>query len=207
MGIWKKIISWTVCITLSILGFIVGIIKRDWHLFTIKYEIDVVTFTLGILTLALTIFIAHYVSNVLEKSRDLNKNERELTLSKIRDLIQSVDALLSLVAAGTISNVVVNSSIKHEIMLNNSILDLVTKCSTIDTETSYQIQIHNNLRDLKNLMTSYPASPAIAAGEIEPVQYINNAYTYTSNRVTEIEQKLNAVKEVITSYSLFVIQS
>lgn len=204
---WKKIGYWITLTSIAIIAFLIGLVRRDWPIFKLKYEIDIVSLIIGILTLSLTLWIAYWVSNVIEKTRDLNRNERELTLSKISDLIKNIDALISSLTPGMIPNTIVNSSIKYSFMLNNSILDLVTKSRTIETETSYHVDLHSNLRELKILMTAYPAVPAIAIGQVEPVQIINDVYNYTPNRVIEIEQKLNIIKEVITSYSLFIIQS
>jgi len=204
---WKKIAVRALIIFLVIISFLIGRVEKDWPLFTIKYEIDVVNLFIGLGTIGVTLGIAYWVSSVIEKSRDLSRNERDLALSKINDLIKHTDSFISLFSANTIANLTINSSLKNAFMLNDSVLDLVTKSTSIETDNSFHVSIFDHLKDLRVLLTQYPANPELPAGTPEPVIFHNDNYIYTTNRLAEIESVLNLVKEVLTSYSLFIIQS
>ncbi|WP_316758590.1 hypothetical protein [Pedobacter aquatilis] len=190
-------------VVLIILGYALKLHEK----FSFKYEIDVVAAIIGLLTLVVTALLAYWVSNIIEKARDLNKNEKEIILSRIADFSRHIDSMLDALYSNNIPLIKVTSSIKQCNLMNSGILFLITESQTIETNTSYQTLIFNQLQDIKSMMTDYPANPQLAAGQIEPVQVISNSYVYTDTRIIEVELSLGAIKDELAKYSLFVIQS
>lgn len=72
---------------------------------------------------------------------------------------------------------------------------------------TYQTTIFHKLQEINSMMTDYPANPPITAGQTEPVQVSNNNYQYTDSRIIEVELLLGGIKDELSKYSLFVIQS
>jgi len=197
------VITTFVIIILLLLGYFFSYLQK----FSFKYEIDISAVILSLLTLALTAWLAYWATNIIEKNRDLNKNEREITLSRISDFSKSIDSIVEAIYTNDTSTLKIASSIKQCNLLNSSILHLIKESKTIVTETLFQNNIHINLTELRVAMTQYPASPPLQAGQPEPVVVQNNLYLYTDDRKIEVEQLLNKIKEHLTKYSLYVIQS
>ncbi len=203
----KTTIAIVLTALITVVLFVLGYFFSFFDEFSFKYEIQVVDVVIGLLTLAITVWLAHWVTNVIETAKDVSKNERDIILSRIADLSHSIDNLIESIYSDETSIIKISASLKQCNLLNDNILFIISNSKSITSDTKFQNQIFLHVKDVKTLMTQYPSSVPLAPGDREPVQVTNNRYIYTEDRKIEIEQILNSIKEQLALYSLFVIQS
>lgn len=148
-------------IILGILFFIIGfyssILIKKWTVLTINEEINFEINPFEILTLSITIFLAIYVTRILSKKNDLEKNEKELLINYLTEFKNLTNNKINyILSKDNFDTPETKSDLKIIRKKINTILTLASEYNFITDTESLSTDLNNKVRDIWELLTDCP---------------------------------------------------
>ena len=172
------------CITIVFaIGIAVGL-PFELNSFSLKFEIDFIR----LCEIAITIVMALYITNALEKKVQDNRMEKELFISKVRNLEQCTIELRNALSQQKTLYSEINSIISRcRIKKNNTIEAVKTQFNLSSDNVFQQIStdIHNSVKSIKFLMTNTDV------GKKSEVSLKDDVLTYSLKRKSLIVKELD----------------
>ncbi len=180
-------ILWGVAIL--IIAFTLGRIT-DWSYFELSKEVSLV----DIITLAVTIWLAYYVAQVLEKDVQNIQGGKQLVIERLtlsEDFLKKIASLLDQTQHPYI--VVVNSVHKYQTKMDSAL-------SSLKSHNKYYSGLDNQISEIerqggkvKRLLTNTP----VDREQQSDIRMIDGVIWYSQNRLREIENTVGLLENAI----------
>lgn len=200
MNLFKTWLDRIVLVCIVIIVFTIGYFAGkdlNWTVFDLDYSItlvDVVSLIATFLSLVVTIWVAHYVGNVIERNNERSKNEKLMMSTRIEALENLIKE-----ASGTVTNEgsesdAVNKSFKK---IGTTILGIKGNLNIIGMNLNTEVTaIFQDFGRLKHLATYY-TNPRANINSAQPVRFENGSYVYSAERLVDIEFAFSALSHKI----------
>lgn len=176
-------------IILAVGLFIIGILVGkyiNWPYFHISKEIDFAE----VLSAGSSFILAYLVVKILEKGKEERRIEKDYLISKIEEVNNECNQLISTIRTGQIDYTKAVSSFKVYNIKIKKILKIANKIKIDITEQEKQ-KILKSLKIFKDLTTFTPRTlPANS-----PIQIINNIVFFSNQRISEIETQWDRLED------------
>lgn len=168
--------------------------------FKIEEKIDLIS----IVSLAVTLFAAWYISKILDKEKEDSRTEKDLILKRTEDIYQLIDGSHQKVVSGKIPFQEASSHLKR---INTSISSIYRILEKIPLQTD-QVLKENlliNNRKLRDLLTNTPIiNDQQIQGSNLPIEVKNGIIYLNRNRIAEIEFEYDKLKDNILLMQLSI---
>jgi hypothetical protein len=135
-----------------LLGIFFGTIVKDWPVIKLKPEVDVFAGVCTLVSVLVTLLVAWWVTNVLEKRNSNSKTEKDIIIKHIDIVYDIVEETRNKIRAGKISYTLAASNIKR-IYKNSEIVLSKIKNTSINLENDHLDLIQKNTAALRDLLT------------------------------------------------------
>lgn len=187
-----------VCAALLSAGFIIGKYASfpNYHF---NPSLDIV----AIASLFVNIFLARYISKILNKKNEVDKKGKEIIINRLDKVIGNWELFIVTINSNNIHYNNVTSFIKR------NRLAITRICKSYENyygfSNSNQIfEIGREMNQLNSLMTYTSPYANLSQGMQEPVVIINSIITYTSTRTDEILSKVDVITDKIVKLQLTI---
>lgn len=197
----KNSIVFLVIILLAIftLGIIVGkLINLSY--FTIEKEINLI----DLLSICVTLFVAWYISWVLETKKQDNRIEKDLIIQRTESIYQLIDDSSQKVVSGSIP---FNEATSHIKRINVSITSInkLLKITELSCDGNYCVQLLASTKKLNQLLTSTPViDPLEVQNSNLPITVANGIIHLTRERIHEIEKEYDNLKNKMLHFQISI---
>lgn len=185
--------------TFIIFGFIISRYINIPH-FQVSQNIDIA----NLLSILTTIWLAFFITNVLEKKNSDSRIEKDLIIARVAALYEIAETLQIELGTGKVALTEVASSIKRINTSLQSIYKIVTICN-FDIEDDLKSNIKEILSDIRNTLTS---TPSVKIEELEnpdlPISVRESVIYYNRERVSEIEVKFDNLKNLLLELQIHI---
>ena len=194
----KRMSKLIVAVALIALGWVLGQSIENIAFFTYSHEISLI----DVISLIVTVFMAWYVSRILEKSIQDKRTEKDLILSKIDEVDQAINSLILLNSSeSTVSYVkvvhILTKSRKWSVRFWN-IIDQKYKGLSNKEKDNYTSML-NKMREANILCTYTPPT-----GVDENILIVDGEITYSNARKYEIDIKLESIRDDLIDFKMKV---
>lgn len=150
-----------------------------------------------------TIFVAIYVSSILETQMDSDKVQRDLALRRANDLDDGIHELATFVTSPGQNISDINFRLKKIFLLSQSVNKLLKLIKHV--KNGFPEDFEGLHKDLKNLMTNTPIDQVQANDS--PVTIKDGKISYTRERLREIEIKIDKIKDCIFELQIHIART
>ncbi len=185
-------------ITTLFIGFIIGKFVEVPG-FIVDKNINL----LHALSIFVTLFIALLISVFFQKNKDINNSANEIIINRIHKIVDILDSLHDTILEGHIEVFRAPSISKRIYSSLKCVFQSINDCSisvSVDFPT-----LEQKYRLMKDLLTNTPAQ--IDEGTSTPVKVENGKYIYSDGRISEIEQNIEELKNILFSTQLEINKS
>jgi len=185
----KKVINVLVYVIIFSIGAIANELF-DWGYFELSKEIKIIE----ALTLFATLGVGIYITKSLEKEVHDNRTEKDLYLTKISEIELTLDRIEEIVEEKNCSYNKINNRIHSCRKIKNAIFKSINENFTKKKATrlnGFESEITTDLNSLKRLLTETP----IAQSGKPEITLKGGLANYTLERILEIDQSINSVKD------------
>ena len=177
-------------------GGVIGVLVKHWPLFTFNFEVSV----LDVLALIVTVFLAWWVAEKLEKDSDKERCEKDIIIEKLK----AVDELVAKLSEKVSDSEIV--SLTSIVAIIGNIDALSTRiCNQIRTRYSAMVRDHarlfyeDELTELDNLCTDD------ADGEMVSESRDNSSVClYSENRKADINNCATRLSDKIFNLEILI---
>ena len=198
--------GWLVSFALGVvatIGLNKLIVNRSFY-FPLKFEIDLVQ----IVSLIATIWLAYYVSVVLDKRSNGDLNVALLVSSKIENVILDIVNFQKDIDLNRSANISLVVSFVKTLSLHKktikSFLDKDERFKKLNRPVTFSQTFDDSIRQLSQLTTyTPPLSTNVATPQ--DITIVNNVCTYSDSRIDLIGLELQKIEELLitTQYDFF----
>ncbi len=186
----------SVAFLILILGIFIGVWVKNWPLIVLKKEVDVFAGIAAIFTVMVTLLVAYWVTNVLEKRNDENRSEKEIIANHVGLLYLILEETRAKVKDGHINYSLAASNIKRVYVNTATIITSLVK-SSLELEENHETLIQSELSNLKNLLTdTVPNDPDLSVA--------NGIITVSANRQILVDAQLDKIRNEIFNMELAI---
>lgn len=194
----KRMSKLIVAVALIALGWVLGQYIENIAFFTYSHEISLI----DVISLIVTVFMAWYVSRILEKSIQDKRTEKDLILSKIDEVDQAINSLILLNSSeSTVSYVkvvhILTKSRKWSVRFWN-IIDQKYKGLSNKEKDNYTSML-NKMREA-NILCTYTPPTSVD----ENILIVDGEITYSNARKYEIDIKLESIRDDLIDFKMKV---
>lgn len=185
------------------IGFYLCILIKKVSLLSISNQVSIEINPLELITTAITIFLAVYVTRTLGKKNDLEKTEKELFIDyliKFKDLTSN--KIYSILKEETFDTPSTKSDLKILRKKANTIINLGVEAQYFDENEKLANDLNDKVRDIWELLTDCPekitgrASANVKQG-VERLRL---------EQINKVEMNLIDIEQIIFNLSLKVNQ-
>jgi len=172
------------------LGFTISKLT-NWGYFTINKDISII----DALSLFLTIGLAIYITKILEKEVQESRIEKDLFISKICEIENSLKLIEDLIESKDASFSKLNNKIHLCRILKKSFFDSIKETFNENKNKRFlelESKVSININNLKRLLTETP----IEKKDLPAVSLKKGIVNYSDNRVLEINVEINSIKDI-----------
>lgn len=189
-----------IIISLALIGFgwVFGQYLEGISFFTYSYEISLI----DVISLIVTALMAWYVSRILEKNIQDKRIEKDLILSKIDEVDQAINSLISLNSSESIVSYV---EVVHVLKKSKkwsarfwSIIEQKYK-GLSDKEKGNYTSMLNKMQEANRLCTYTPPT-----GIDENILIVSGEIIYSNARKYEIDIKLESIRDDLIEFKMKV---
>jgi len=154
----KKIIKPLIIASFSFLtGFYFCILIKRYTVLTLNPQASIEINPLEIITTAITIFLAIYVTRTLGKQNDLEKNEKELLIEYLSEFKKlTSEKIYSILKEENFDTSKTKSDLKILRKKASSIINLGTTFNYFDKTDVLATELNDRVRDIWELLTDCP---------------------------------------------------
>ncbi len=193
----SKIIFFILVFITLVIGILIG------KIVTIPCSFAVSMDPLEGVSILCTVFVAVYVSSILESQKDSFKIKRDLALSRAKDLDEYVHEIAEFISISGQKYGEITFRLKKIFMMSERISKVLTltKIKNQDFRNKFQ----NLHKELRVLMTNIPIS--ISSSEEIPLVCTDGKVIYSRERLQEIEIKLDEVKDCVLKLQIEIVNN
>lgn len=188
----NKILIISIGITLIILGYAIAKYINTPY-FVLSKEIDIS----NLINIAITIWLAIFITDILEKKNNDNRIEKDMMISRIEDLYHITSSIQVESNTGQIHLSEASSALKRINTSLSSVYKLIEKCHFVISE-EIKNKLKKCLSDLRDLLTS---TPAISQDKLNskdiPIEIKESIVYYNKERISQIEVKIETLKNLL----------
>ncbi len=200
-----RLLNVVIPITALSAGILIGKIVTAWPLLTLKFEVDVISAFSSLLSIITTLIVAYWVSHFLDKTKEANRNEKELFIRRIESIYLVIEELNSKVSLQEIEFVIAAASLKR---ISVGMKSIFTCLDSTDLKIDPELRqsLNHNISVLRDLLTN---TPVITPGNVEeiPIEIRDGVIHITNQRKLEIELAFDTLKTVIFNIELAINKS
>jgi hypothetical protein len=186
----------SVAILVLILGILIGVWIKNWPLITLKKEVDVFAGIASVATILVTLLVAYWVTNVLEKRNNENRSEKEIIAKQLGLLYLILEETRNKVKDGQIIYTLAASNIKRLYMNTAAVIVSLIKAS-LELPENHETLIQGELAYLRDLLTkTIPNDPDLVVNE--------GIITISANRQILIDGQLDKVRNEVYNLELAI---
>jgi len=168
-------------------GFVAGK-AMSFPSFSIENKVNLVDAT----SILVTIFVAWYISVIIEKEKEEGRTEKNLILKRTDEVCQLIDRAQQRVNTGSFPLQEATSSLKRVYISLKTISKILIQ-TRIKTDVNVRNEITACTRRLRELLTSTP----INGSSNTAVKVIDGVVHLSQNRIAEIENEFDKLKDNI----------
>lgn len=188
----NKILIISIGITLIILGYAIAKYINTPY-FVLSKEIDIS----NLINIAITIWLAIFITDILEKKNNDNRIEKDMMISRIEDLYHITSSIQVESNTGQIHLSEASSALKRINTSLSSVYKLIEKCHFVISE-EIKNKLKQCLSDLRDLLTSTPAIPQDKLNSKDiPIEIKESIVYYNKERISQIEVKIETLKNLL----------
>jgi hypothetical protein len=182
-----------------IFGFIISRFIYIPH-FQVSQNIDIA----NILSILTTIWLAFFITNVLEKKNSDSRIEKDLIIARVASLYEIAETLQIELGTGKVALTEVASSIKRITTSLQSIYKIVLICN-FDIDDDLKLKLKEILSDIRNTLTN---TPSVNVEELEnpdlPIAIRESVVYYNRERISQIEVKFDNLKNILLELQIHI---
>lgn len=177
------------CILCLSIGITLGKLF-NWGYFVLDTEISVP----DALSIFISIGLAIYITNALEKQIQNRRIEKDLLLSKVGEIEQSIGKLSEVVNGNDIDYYKLISIIKNCTKSTNIIFNTLNDLKLKTVEVELQTKLRGNIHDLRQLSTKTSVISNSSSSSSE-ISIEDGLVRYSNARIIEIDSILDDMKD------------
>lgn len=160
--------------------------------FVISKEVNIV----DVFSIFTTVFLALYISRIIEMQKDQKKYEKEIVFNKINELCRVISCLKELIHKNNVDLGTLNYHIKMSFTLTKFINQILQNYN-IYNSPAYMESVLNEIRKVRGILTTTP----IDSKSVD-INISSNIVTYSSAIINSSFQKLSNIENLVTEWQL-----
>lgn len=179
-----------ICLCLVSLGIVIGKFVNILPHFKVDETVNLV----DVLSIIATLFLAWYVSKILDKEQQDSRGEKDLILKRIEDIYQLIDESHRKVIFTKVAYQEAASYCKR-INLSLKTIFTVIECIEFSIDADLKGKLQANSKKLRDLLTNTPplANPSQQLST-PPITVTGGILHLSENRVLEVENEYDNLK-------------
>lgn len=179
-----------------LLGVLIDRSVKNWPILTLKYDVDVFSALVSLISLVVTLFVAFWVTTVLEKQSTDTRTEKDIIIKHVDLLYLIIEEVREKVRSGTMNYPLAASNMKRLNVNTSSVVQSMVKAA-IETEENHELLIQGEVATVKDLLTnSKPNDPDLLI--------VNNIITFSQERQILVDTHLDKVRNEIYKFELAI---
>ena len=194
----QHLVSKFILSVLIMLGsFALIVIIRYWSEIDFEFKIPAIE----VISLGITIFLAWWVANKIEKGRTEERFEKQLIIDKLKDLDCCLKDFKQWIDVGGsfLSSLVVGKLTEYRGMASSISAALAENYKTISKDYNGRKSLPGRLTVLKKMCTFIPCYP-----QDDEIVLVEDEYSYNSDRVDKIDKMIDMIRQEIFQLQLRV---
>lgn len=162
----------------------------NWGYFVLSHEISII----DALSIFITIGLAIYITNALEKQIQNRRVEKDLLLAKISETEQCIGIISDVIGTENINYSKLVYLLKNCNKSTNVIFKTIDelKLKSVKKDSETETNLKKNIKDIRRLSTG----TSIVASEVDaPIAVENGIIRFSPNRIIEIDSVLDDMKD------------
>lgn len=200
-----SLLSFVIYIVILVLGILLGKLVSVWPLLDLKYEVDIIGALSTLSSIIITLLVAYWVANFLEKSKETNRAEKDLFIRRIEDLSLLIEELSEKVSSQSLEFIEAASTLKRISIKYHSVFSCLTE-TEITIDGAYETEAKETIALIKDLLTNTPVLNEDNVNEI-PIEIRDGIIRITNERKIQIEASFDKLKTNIFVTELAINKS
>jgi hypothetical protein len=176
------------------LGILIEICVKDWPLIKLKPEVDVFAAISTLISVAVTLLVAYWVTTVLEKRNSDDRTEKDIIIKHFELIYSIIELTRSKIQAGSINYTLVASSSKRIYMNVSDILKVLDE-TLPDLKDTHESEIKTHLAEFKRLTTDTSSNNT-------EIRVENDIVYFTSNQQILVDAELDKIRSALFKLEL-----
>lgn len=174
------------------IGFISGKLT-NWGYFTISKEISIAE----AISIFLTIGVAIYITNVLERDLQDNRNEKDLLLRRTDEISNKINECLNTISSDTISFFKITHGIQRINLSIRYVFEAIIKLEIESVESDLRDSYVGDIKRLRDLCTNTPIAQEENSEPKPDIEIKDNKVFLSESRRSQVEQELEKLKNKV----------
>jgi hypothetical protein len=190
-------------VLLVFVGYLLGMYTKN--VFVYKTEIDIPATLLSFLSLIMTLALAFWVTNVLERRVSNERSGKDLIIARINDLYSVMNDCSDRVSSNSLRYIEAVSTLKRILMTIKAIDSIIVSEDLVfEFEGTYRQDLNDELELLRELMTYTPYSMIEEFDEQVAIKVVDGILYFSRDRIQEIVASFDKLRNQVLKYQLAV---
>lgn len=170
--------------------------------FVLTYEVSLI----DLLSLGATVFVAIYLTNILDKHKEQSKNEKQIVFTHLERIDEMARDVANKTASGAFERKEAEGSFKK---IGTALTAIKRTLGLVklpyESEIDKLLTLHLEIRDLSTFLPRTPPQGLQLVGPGFPdIRFDAGSFKYSDQRMVEIDQKLTEFSHDLTKLQIYI---